>query len=196
MRQRRDRAELAGVLDRVVLTEVRAGLQHHRFVLRGISGRREIAQRLEHRRVLAAEADLPDAGLLHAHERLAPEQAAALLRGAGVKVEAAFQYEQRLQSATEILAAAKTPARAGDPAGIHAVDVVGRATVELVGGGRYRAEVIDVLHVDVRDAVERDIRLREGASRTGEQCGRGHAPELHWYFSSFPLVAMRMNPSL
>ncbi len=82
-----------------------------------------------------------------------------MLRRAGIQVKAAFQYKNGFQAVAKILRAAQAPTRAGQAAGVHAVNIVGRAGIEFVGGGGNGANMVGVLHVYVRHAVQRHAAL-------------------------------------
>ncbi|MNY10776.1 hypothetical protein D3C86_1437710 [compost metagenome] len=180
MRLGRDRAEHGGVLDRVVRTEVGTQLGHHRFVERGVAGRREVREHIEHRRVLATEGQAAELVALHAHVSLTTEQAAALLRAAIVEAKTGFQHEQRLQAATQVFGAAQAPTRAGQAAAGLQADAAAatgqrrRAAIRAPRrriGVEARCQVVVIFDRHVHDAVQRHARL--GVCRAGKRAHRG-----------------------
>ncbi|MNS94108.1 hypothetical protein D3C72_1283130 [compost metagenome] len=174
MGDRGHRTELARVLGRVVRAEVQAQLRHHRFILGGIAGRREVGHHVEQRGVLATEGHAAHLGAFQADVSLTTEQAATLLRAPVIQAETAFHHEQRLQAAAQVFHAAQAPTRTGQAAGRHAEEVLRRAGRKSVGRRRRDARhIAHVLDVGIHHTVERDARLGlRRPSKCAKRCQR------------------------
>ncbi|MNT42643.1 hypothetical protein D3C72_1790730 [compost metagenome] len=111
---------------------------------------------------MAPEGDLAVGGALQADECLPAKQAAALLQGAIVAADAAFQHKDTAHAAAEILHAAQTPTRTRQAFAVQRVSI-GRAAARALEVG------ID-LKVGVQRTVQRDGGLSMCRACEGTKC--------------------------